>query len=136
MRSHFFRFAGFWVFQIIWVFVVSLPVILLNSPIVSDPYYGGANPDFVHTSDILGVILWAIGFIFESVGDVQKVRLPSVECSNHRTILIWRTRITRWAAGAMSGSELVEGRKEAGNGEHLGASPAAARNDLAEGAGS
>lgn len=75
MRSHFFRFAGFWVFQIIWVFVVSLPVLLLNSPIVSDPARGGANPSFGYVTDILGVILWAIGFVFEAVGDVQKVSL-------------------------------------------------------------
>lgn len=76
MRSHFFKFAGFWVFQIIWVFVVSLPVILLNSPIVSDPAYGGANPRFGYATDILGIILWAIGFFWESVGDIQKVSIP------------------------------------------------------------
>ena len=79
MRSHFFKFAGFWTFQIIWVFVVSLPVILVNSPIVSDPALGGSNPDFVHTSDILGVILWGIGFFWEAVGDIQKV-CPSSLC--------------------------------------------------------
>lgn len=31
MRSQFFAFLGFWIFQMLWVWLVSLPVIFLNS---------------------------------------------------------------------------------------------------------
>lgn len=60
----------------LWVWVVSLPVILLNSPVVN----GGSNgarsrPDFGTGTDIAGVILWAIGIIWETAADVQKVSL-------------------------------------------------------------
>lgn len=73
MRSHFFKFAGFWVGQILWVWVVSLPVVILNSPSVSDPAKGGDNPKFGTGEDIAGIILFAIGLFWEAVGDVQKV---------------------------------------------------------------
>jgi steroid 5-alpha reductase family enzyme len=103
MRSHFFRFAGFWVFQIIWVFVVSLPVIFVNSPITSDPYYGGSNPKFGYTSDILGVILWAIGFFWESVGDIQKVRRTNTA----KSIFTVATRCQYCAPGALCSDMLT-----------------------------
>ncbi|KAE9962464.1 hypothetical protein BLS_001725 [Venturia inaequalis] len=65
-RDKFWSFLGFWVFQMIWVWSVSLPVTLLNSPNVTQ--YG----QFGTGRDIAGVILWSIGFIMESVADVQK----------------------------------------------------------------
>ncbi|WWD22160.1 hypothetical protein CI109_106649 [Kwoniella shandongensis] len=77
IRSHFFKFAGFWAGQILWVWVVSLPVVILNSPAVSDPARGGGNPSFGTAADILGVILFAIGLFWEAVGDVQKYLFKS-----------------------------------------------------------
>lgn len=54
----------------LWVWVVSLPVTLLNSPnITRYPQH-----DFGTGRDIAGVILFVIGFAMESVSDVQKYR--------------------------------------------------------------
>ncbi|KAI4276528.1 MAG: hypothetical protein LQ337_002410 [Flavoplaca oasis] len=67
-RDKFWSFLGFWVFQMIWVWIVSLPVTILNSPNVTQ----FDQPAFGTGRDIAGVILFAIGFILESVSDVQK----------------------------------------------------------------
>ena len=91
IRSHFFKFFGFWIGghkhslsmahrihrpftgQIIWVWTVSLPIIILNSPKVTD----GQAPSFGQASDILGIIIWVIGWLIESVADLQKFRHKS-----------------------------------------------------------
>ncbi|ORY27802.1 hypothetical protein BCR39DRAFT_537367 [Naematelia encephala] len=72
IRTHFFKFAAFWTGQILWVWVVALPVVILNSAAVSDVRRGGANPSFGTACDIIGIILFTIGFLWESIGDVQK----------------------------------------------------------------
>ena len=67
-RDKFFPFLGFFVFQMIWVWIVSMPVTILNSPKVNQypqEKFGTAN-------DIIGIIGWAMGFGIESVADVQK----------------------------------------------------------------
>jgi len=67
-RSKFFPFLGFWVFQMIWVWAVSLPVTVLNSPnITRHP-----QPAFGTGHDIAGIVLFGIGFIMESISDIQK----------------------------------------------------------------
>ncbi|KAI0656923.1 hypothetical protein C8Q70DRAFT_1006955 [Cubamyces menziesii] len=68
IRSHFFKFLGFWIGQILWVWTVSLPLIVLNSPAVTDR----GQPAFGTASDILGIILWVIGWSIESIADLQK----------------------------------------------------------------
>lgn len=80
-RDHFFKFLGFWVFQMIWVWTVSLPVTILNSPNVSYPPNGGGTSNFNAPTDIIGVVFFAIGFVFEAVADVQKV-LPFLSSSD------------------------------------------------------
>lgn len=72
-RDKFFPFLGFWVFQMLWVWTVSLPVTILNSPNVTK----FQQPRFGTGRDIAGVILFAIGFFMESVSDVQKYRFRS-----------------------------------------------------------
>ena len=72
-RDKFFPFLGFWVFQMIWVWTVSLPVTVLNSPNVTK----FPQPHFNTGRDIAGIILFAIGFILESVSDIQKYRFRS-----------------------------------------------------------
>ncbi|KAK5172152.1 uncharacterized protein LTR77_003790 [Saxophila tyrrhenica] len=74
-RDKFFPFLGFWVFQMLWVWIVSLPVTLLNSPNVlqfPQPAFGKAN-------DIIGVIIFALAFVLESVSDIQKYRFKQSE---------------------------------------------------------
>ncbi|RDW73254.1 oxidoreductase-like protein [Coleophoma cylindrospora] len=67
-RDKFFPFLGFWIFQMIWVWTVSLPVTVLNSPNVTKY----PQPDFGTGRDIAGVILFVVGFVMESVSDTQK----------------------------------------------------------------
>lgn len=68
MRGKFFSFLGFWVAQMVWVWTVSLPVTILNSPNVTKY----VQPNFETGCDIAGCIMFAIGFLLESVSDVQK----------------------------------------------------------------
>ncbi|OAL55810.1 DUF1295-domain-containing protein [Pyrenochaeta sp. DS3sAY3a] len=77
-RDKFWSFLGFWVFQMFWVWTVSLPVTILNSPNVTQ----FDQPSFGTGCDIAGVILWFIGFIMESVSDIQKYRFRSVHGSD------------------------------------------------------
>ncbi|KAI8692749.1 hypothetical protein NCS56_00032000 [Fusarium sp. Ph1] len=67
-RDKFFPFLGFWVFQMFWVWTVSLPVTLINCPNVTQY----RQHDFGTGRDIAGVVLWTIGFVMESVSDMQK----------------------------------------------------------------
>lgn len=67
MRSQFVPFLIFWIFQIIWVWLVSLPVIFINSEISSAPL-----PLFSDGRDIFGLILFLIGFITQVISDLQK----------------------------------------------------------------
>ena len=63
MRSRFWAFLGFWVFQMIWAWGVSLPVLFINSDGVDPPMCGW---------DWAGLALFLLGLIFEVVGDLQK----------------------------------------------------------------
>ncbi|CAF0739858.1 unnamed protein product [Adineta ricciae] len=65
------KMAGFFIFQILWVWAVSLPVTLLNSPAASVPEQGGGNPP-LGTRDIIGIIMWSIGFLCETIADFHK----------------------------------------------------------------
>lgn len=70
MRGKFFSFLGFWVFQMLWVWTVSLPVTILNSPNVLRVQ----QPSFGKATDIIGVIIFALAFGLESISDAQKYR--------------------------------------------------------------
>ncbi|CAF1223946.1 unnamed protein product [Rotaria sp. Silwood1] len=63
--------AIFYILQILWVWIVSLPVTLLNSPAASVPSQGGGNPP-LGARDIAGIVMWSIGFICEVVADFHK----------------------------------------------------------------
>jgi len=77
IRKHLFQFLTFWIVQILWVWVTSLPVIILNSPAISDVEHGGSNPAFGTSRDIAGIVLWALGLVIEATADVQKYRYKS-----------------------------------------------------------
>ncbi|KAF8196667.1 DUF1295-domain-containing protein [Mycena galopus ATCC 62051] len=72
IRKHFFKFLAFWIAQILWVWVVSLPIVILNSPAISDVGHGGSNPAFGTSRDIAGIVLWALGLFTEAIADMQK----------------------------------------------------------------
>lgn len=67
-RDKFFPFLGFWIFQMIWVWTVSLPVTVLNSPNVQQY----TQIPFGTPRDVAGVVLFIVGFVMESVSDAQK----------------------------------------------------------------
>ena len=81
-RDNFFKFLSFWIFQMIWVWTVSLPITLLNSPRVT-AYQ--PQPRFGTPADIAGVILWSIGFLMESLSDIQKYRFRSNPANKGKT---------------------------------------------------
>ena len=56
------------------VWVVSLPLTILNSPAVS----ARSDPSFGTARDIVGIVLWGLGWLIESVADIQKVRVAPI----------------------------------------------------------
>ena len=56
-----------------WVWSASLPVTVLISPNI----IRFDQPAFETSRDIAGVILWTMGFLMESVSDLQKYRFRS-----------------------------------------------------------
>ncbi|XP_040997602.1 uncharacterized protein LOC121243541 isoform X1 [Juglans microcarpa x Juglans regia] len=64
MRSNLGRLAIFWIFQAVWVWTVSLPVTVVNS--------SNRNPS-LQAADIIGWIMWSVGFLVEATADQQKL---------------------------------------------------------------
>lgn len=63
-REDLVKFAAFWTLQAVWVWTVSLPVTIVNA--------SNRNPD-LQAVDIIGWVLWALGFVVEAVADQQKL---------------------------------------------------------------
>ncbi|WOL09452.1 hypothetical protein Cni_G18205 [Canna indica] len=64
MRNNLGKLAVFWIFQAVWVWVVSLPLTIVNA---SD-----RNPS-LKPQDIIGWIMWFIGISIEATADQQKL---------------------------------------------------------------
>lgn len=64
-RNNLIRFAVFWILQAFWVFTVSLPVIYVNAPML-------ANLAPLVATDFVGIAIFGIGLIIETVSDQQK----------------------------------------------------------------
>ena len=74
-RDNFFKFLGFWVFQMFWCWTVSLPITFLNSPrVLAYP-----QPAFGRATDIVGTIIFVLALAIESISDVQKYRFKQSE---------------------------------------------------------
>ena len=65
MRDHPIQFLYFWIFQMIWVWTVSLPIVYLNAKSLYHLRSLGS-------SDLAGIILAGVGLIIESVADQTK----------------------------------------------------------------
>ncbi|KAF3793888.1 hypothetical protein EJ110_NYTH08803 [Nymphaea thermarum] len=68
MRNNLGKLAVFWIFQAVWVWTVSLPVTIVNA---SD-----MNPG-VKAQDIIGWIMWVVGFSVEATADQQKLQFKN-----------------------------------------------------------
>ncbi|KAJ7975216.1 3-oxo-5-alpha-steroid 4-dehydrogenase (DUF1295) [Quillaja saponaria] len=68
MRNNLGKLAIFWIFQAVWVWTVSLPVTIVNA---SD-----RNP-FIQDADIIGWIMWSLGFLIEGTADQQKLNFKN-----------------------------------------------------------
>jgi steroid 5-alpha reductase family enzyme len=66
-RENFLQFLIFWIFQMLWVFIVSLPVIFVNSTRLV-----AMSNAFPSGWDISGGILFVLGLVIETVADFQK----------------------------------------------------------------
>jgi len=67
----------------LWVWTVSLPITILNSPSVANyPKVSFGKP-----CDIIGIILFAYGFLLEAIADVQKYRFRSVVQKGDRSAI-------------------------------------------------
>ncbi|KAH8144765.1 uncharacterized protein LAJ45_11266 [Morchella importuna] len=69
MRDKFLPFLSFWLLQMLWVWTVSLPLTILNSPSTT---FHTPQPPFTTPLDILGSILFLAGLATETLADTQK----------------------------------------------------------------
>jgi len=88
-RDKFFSFLGFWIAQMVWVWAVSLPITILNSPAVK----AYPQPAFGTGRDVAGIILFVIGLAMESISDVQKYRFAA------RTAVVGKSAMSGCLAG-------------------------------------
>jgi len=73
MRNDPIKFFGFWFFQFLWVWIVSLPLTFLNSVNMS-------NEDVpLNSGDLVGLLLAIIGLIVEAVADQTKFNFKFVD---------------------------------------------------------
>jgi steroid 5-alpha reductase family enzyme len=93
MRSQFGPFAGFWVGQILWVYVVSLPVVFVNADLpaaAAPPLFGAGGR--AAACDAAGLARFAAGFALAVAADLQKDRFRSARANRARVcdVGVWR----------------------------------------------
>lgn len=83
MRENWLEFGVFWIFQFLWVWLVSLPVIYVNSQ--------SSGPS-LNYSDIVGLVLATIGLLIEAIADQTKYNFKnhSENADKWCDIGIWR----------------------------------------------
>lgn len=94
MRSNFFKFGAFWTFQLLWVWIVSLPITVLNAPDISS---AGANRiPFGTGSDVAGLILFILGMVLETLADIQKYQWKTLSSKSDAANKLPVCRIGVW----------------------------------------
>ncbi|XP_068305528.1 uncharacterized protein [Pyrus communis] len=68
IRGNLGKLAVFWIFQAMWVWTVSLPVTVANA--------SNRMPS-IQAADIIGWIMWSVGFSVEAAADQQKLTFKS-----------------------------------------------------------
>jgi steroid 5-alpha reductase family enzyme len=81
IRESFLKFAGFWFFQAIAVWIIMLPVTL----VLSSKHTSG----FIYTV-IAGTIVWLLGFVIESMADFQKFKFKNSESKGFIHTGLWK----------------------------------------------
>ena len=64
IRENPIKFLIFWIIQMLWVYILALPVMFVNSPLAPSRNVGAA--------DIVGAVVFAGGLLFEAVSDHVK----------------------------------------------------------------
>lgn len=62
IRDKFCKFMIFWIFQILWTYITSLPLIYINAEVSNS----------LQTGDFIAMTCFVIGMLFEIIGDLQK----------------------------------------------------------------
>ena len=85
MREKFWSFLGFWVFQILWVYVVSAPLIYLNCE-------SSLNDPPLAAWDYAGWALAGGGTLIQTLADLQKMRFRADPANRGRVcdVGLWR----------------------------------------------
>jgi steroid 5-alpha reductase family enzyme len=68
-RDSILKFAVFWIFQMFWVWIVSMPISLMND-------VGGHQ--HLNYADVIGIVMAVIGLITETIADQTKFNFKYV----------------------------------------------------------
>lgn len=83
-RDVFVKFMAFWIAQFVTVFAISVPFVILFSLPVA--------PSGLTWQDGLGIALWGVGFLLETVADQQKFSFKNAPGNRSKmcTVGLWR----------------------------------------------
>jgi steroid 5-alpha reductase family enzyme len=94
VRGSFVPFLVFWLVQVIWVWVVSLPMIIVNADAAAAAAQPAAAlpPLFSDARDVVGVVLFAVGFATQVAADLAKDRFRADAANRERVCDagVWR----------------------------------------------
>lgn len=84
LHKSFCSYLGFWVFQMVWVYATSAPVIFVTGDLANPP---------IGTFDVVGWVLFAVGFLSQVVSDLQKMAFrknPANKKTDICRVGLWR----------------------------------------------
>lgn len=113
IRENRLAFLVFWLFQILWVYTVSLPVIFVNSPVSLQADIGVLG--------IIGAIIFFIGLLLETVADFHKFifKLNADNAGKWCDVGLWKVtrhpnylgEIVLWWGVFLISAEVLQGGK-------------------------